>query len=121
MPDASACYTRTVPHSLPTWTMVPFVALVLSMAALPILVPHAWERRWFQALVVAICGIPVLGYLALNGLGEHALQSAASYTTFIATLGALFITTGGIYVTADYEATPRTNVLWLALGAALAS
>jgi Na+/H+ antiporter NhaD/arsenite permease-like protein len=101
--------------------MLPFIVLVLSMAALPILAPHIWERRWFQALVVALCAVPIIGYLLLNGLVAPALHTASSYVTFIATLGALFITAGGVYVTADVEATPRTNTLWLALGAALAS
>jgi Na+/H+ antiporter NhaD/arsenite permease-like protein len=116
------CYTRGVQHvPLPAWTMLPFVALVLSMAILPILVPHAWERRWFQLLVVALCSVPVLVYLSLNGLTASALHAGSSYLSFIATLAALFVTTGGIYVMADVEATPGTNVLWLGLGALLAS
>ena len=106
---------------LPAWTMLPFVVLVLAMAVLPMIAPHAWERRWFQALVVLSCGAPVLAYLGLNGLAASGLSAASSYASFIATLGALFITTGGIYVMADVEATPSTNALWLTVGALLAS
>jgi Na+/H+ antiporter NhaD/arsenite permease-like protein len=106
---------------LPAWTMLPFVVLVLAMAVLPMIAPHAWERRWFQALVVLSCGAPVLAYLGLNGLAASGLSAASSYASFIATLGALFITTGGIYVMADVEATPGTNALWLTVGALLAS
>jgi Na+/H+ antiporter NhaD/arsenite permease-like protein len=101
--------------------MLPFAVLVSSMAALPVLAPHAWERRWVQALVVALCGAPVLAYLYLSGLGVAVRHAGSSYVTFIATLGALFITTSGIQVTADVQATPRTNVFWLTLGALLAS
>src|SRR4051812_46307386 len=101
--------------------MLPFGILVLCMALLPILAPHAWERRWFQALVVALCGAPVLLYLASNGLAGTALHAASSYVTFITTLTALFVTTGGIYVMADVEATPATNAVWLMLGSLLAS
>ena len=101
--------------------MLPFALLVLSMAILPMLAPHAWERRWFQTLIVVLCSAPVLGYLSLNWLAVSALHAASSYASFIATLGALFVTTGGIYVMADFEATPRTNLLWLTLGALLAS
>jgi Na+/H+ antiporter NhaD/arsenite permease-like protein len=101
--------------------MLPFAVLVLSMAGLPILAPHAWERRWFQGLIVGVCGVPVFAYLLLQGLAASAWQTTSSYVTFIATLGALFVTAGGVYVTADVEATPRTNVLWLALGGVLAS
>ena len=44
-----------MPEVLPTWTALPFGALVLSMASLPMLLPHFWEKRLFQALVVALC------------------------------------------------------------------
>src|SRR5690348_5693035 len=101
--------------------MAPFAILVLCMAGLPILAPHAWERRWFQGLVVALCGAPVLLYLASIGLGAAALHALSGYVTFITTLAALFITTGGIYVIADVEATPTTNAVWLTLGSLLAS
>jgi Na+/H+ antiporter NhaD/arsenite permease-like protein len=106
---------------LATWTLLPFPVLVLSMAALPLLAPHVWEKRWVQALIVAACGLPVLAYLLANGLGAAAWHTTSSYLTFIATIGALFVTAGGVYVTGDVEATPRTNVLWLGLGALLAS
>jgi Na+/H+ antiporter NhaD/arsenite permease-like protein len=101
--------------------MLPFPVLVLSMAALPLLAPHVWEQRWFQALIVAACSLPVLVYLVSNGHGAEALRTGSSYLTFIATLGALFVTAGGVYVTGDLEATPKTNVFWLGLGAVLAS
>jgi Na+/H+ antiporter NhaD/arsenite permease-like protein len=101
--------------------MLPFPVLVLSMAVLPLLVPHVWEQRWFQGLLVAACSVPVLAYLVSNGHGTEALRAGSSYVTFIATLGALFVTAGGVYVTGDVEATPKTNVFWLGLGAVLAS
>lgn len=63
----------------------------------------------------------MLLYLASSGLGAAALHALSGYVTFITTLAALFITTGGIYVMADVEATPATNAVWLMLGALLAS
>jgi Na+/H+ antiporter NhaD/arsenite permease-like protein len=101
--------------------MLPFPVLVLSMAVLPLLAPHVWEQRWFQGLIVAACSLPVLAYLVSNGHGSEAVRAGSSYVTFIATLGALFVTAGGVYVTGDVEATPKTNVFWLGLGAVLAS
>jgi len=106
---------------MPTWTMLPFGALVLSMALLPMLVPHAWEKRWFQALVVLGCAAPVVAFLTQHGGGEHLGHAASGYAAFIATLLALFVTAGGIYANGDLEATPRTNVLFMLVGSALAS
>lgn len=106
---------------LPVWTMLPFVVLVLSMAALPAWAPRAWGRGWVRALVVGGCSVPLVARLALNGFAGEVLHSASNYLTFIATLTALFVTTSGIHVTVDVEATPRTNLLLLGLGALLAS
>lgn len=101
--------------------MLPFAGLVLSMAFLPMLVPHAWEKRWFQALVVLGFSVPVVGYFVAEGHAEHVGQAGKDYLAFIATLAALFVTAGGIYANGDLEATPRTNVLFLLAGSVLAS
>src|SRR5438477_842689 len=101
--------------------MYPFVALVLSMAGLPMLVPRAWEKRWFQALVVCVCAGPVIGFLVAHGGSAELLKSGHEYVTFISTLGALFVAAGGVYAMGDLEATPKTNVAFLVGGSALAS
>lgn len=101
--------------------MVPFGALVLSMAALPVALPHAWEKRWFQGTIVAGCALPVLVYLLARDHAAHVIDAASGYAAFITTLTALFVTAGGVYVTGDLEATPRTNVLFLIIGSVLAS
>jgi Na+/H+ antiporter NhaD/arsenite permease-like protein len=101
--------------------MLPFVALVLSIAVLPIVVPHLWERRWFQGLVVLVCAAPVTAYLTAHGHLSGVLHSASSYVTFVSTLGALFVAAGGVYATGDLEATPRTNVAFLLVGSLLAT
>jgi len=109
------------PEHIPTWTLFPFVGLVLSMALLPMLVPHAWEKRWFQALVVCAFSTPVVWFFLSHGGQEHVRHAALDYAAFIATLGALFVTAGGIYANGDLEATPRTNVTFLLVGSVLAS
>jgi Na+/H+ antiporter NhaD/arsenite permease-like protein len=101
--------------------MFPFVGLVLSMAFLPMLAPHAWEKRWFQALVVLACSVPVVAYFCSHARAGHVLHAGSEYAAFITTLTALFVTAGGIYANGDLEATPRTNVLFLLVGSVLAS
>jgi Na+/H+ antiporter NhaD/arsenite permease-like protein len=65
--------------------------------------------------------LPVVGYLTLNGHGPPVAHAAFEYVTFIATLGALYVTAGGVYAMADLEATPRANVGFLLVGSLLAS
>jgi Na+/H+ antiporter NhaD/arsenite permease-like protein len=105
----------------PAWTLVPFPALVLAIAVLPIVASRAWEHRGFQVAVVSVCTVPVVMYLAVAGR-FHALQeSTTSYVSFVATLGALYITSGGVRLTGDVEARPATNVGLIVVGAILAS
>ncbi len=109
------------PDPIPTWTMFPFGGLVLSMAFMPMLWPHAWEKRWLQALIVGLCASPVVCFFLTHGHAARVGHAGSEYLAFIATLGALFVTAGGIYANGDLEATPRTNVVFLLLGSALAS
>jgi Na+/H+ antiporter NhaD/arsenite permease-like protein len=111
----------TTSDPVPNWTIIPFAGLILSMALGPILWPRAWEKHRVQALVVALCSAPVLWFFLAHGRAAHMAHAGAEYLAFIVTLGALFITAGGIYVNGDFEATPRTNVLFLLFGSVLAS
>ncbi len=106
---------------LPSWTALPFGALVLSMASLPLVAPHFWERRAFQGLVVAACVAPVLLFLGQNGLSHEISRALSGYATFITTLGALYIAAGGVFASADLKATPAVNVGFLLVGSVLAS
>jgi Na+/H+ antiporter NhaD/arsenite permease-like protein len=112
---------RWVSDALPSWTALPFFALVLAMAALPLLLPHFWEKRAFQALIVAGCSLPVVGLLLQRGLQHELGHSVSGYLTFIATLGALYTAAGGVFASADLKATPTVNVGFLLVGSVLAS
>src|SRR5277367_3231503 len=105
----------------PMWTMLPFPALVLAIAVLPIVIPRIWEKRPFQAAVVAICAVPIAIHDFAAGRGGDVLGAATSYLSFVTTLGALFITSGGVQLTGDVEATPKANVTLLLVGSVLAS
>jgi len=105
----------------PTWTLLPFPLLVLGIAALPLLIPHWWERPAFQAVFTAACAAPIVAFSVSAGLGHAVLEAAHEYVAFITTLGALYVTSGGIHLSGDIEATPRVNLAFLLLGAALAS
>jgi Na+/H+ antiporter NhaD/arsenite permease-like protein len=101
--------------------MVPFPALVLAIAVLPIVAPRAWERRPFQGFVVALCAAPVLGQFLVTGHLAEVAEATRSYLSFVATLAALYVTSGGVFLSGDLEAKPSTNVALVLLGAVLAS
>jgi Na+/H+ antiporter NhaD/arsenite permease-like protein len=108
-------------HLFPTWTMLPFGVLVLCIAALPLIFPGAWGKHGFQALVALACAAPVVGFLLYAGHRDHLVSAVTSYLSFVATIGALYITASGILVAGDIEATPRTNLTFLVGGALLSS
>jgi Na+/H+ antiporter NhaD/arsenite permease-like protein len=109
------------PQGFPAWTLVPFPALVLAIAVIPILAPRAWERRSVQGLVVGACALPVVIHLVGASRVQEVREASTSYLSFVATLGALYVTSGGVQLDGDLEAKPLTNVVMVLLGAVLAS
>lgn len=108
-------------EGFPAWAMAPFPALVLAIAILPIVAGRAWERRWVQALVVGACAVPIVGLLLATSRTHELVAATRSYLSFVSTLGALYVTSGGVHVTGDIEARPSTNVALMTTGAVLAS
>jgi Na+/H+ antiporter NhaD/arsenite permease-like protein len=108
-------------EALPAWTMVPFPALVLAIAVLPIALPRAWERRSFQCIVVGLCTIPIVWQLLSLGRSQDLAEAVHAYLSFVTTLGALYVTSGGVQLAGDVEATPATNVALVVAGSVLAS
>ncbi len=101
--------------------MLPFPALVLAIAVLPIAVPGAWARRSFQGFVVGLCAVPVLIHFFVSSQIHEVAAAAGSYLSFVTTLGALYVTAGGVRLTGDLEAKPSTNVGLVLVGSVLAS
>lgn len=103
--------------------VIPFVLMLLCIAVLP-LVPataHHWEHPRTQLAVSLLLGVPVIVWQLFAGHQEAVVHSLHEYVSFICLLGALFVVSGGVHLAGDVEATPRTNTLFLAAGAVLAS
>ena len=128
----------------PLWAVIPFVAMLLLIATLPLIGPCAkfWERNRNKLLVVVGCSAPViLFYLLVHpamqahpgeplaqvaagwGVLKHMLTEAMveGYFPFIVLLLSLYVISGGIELRGDVPAHPRTNAAFLAAGAVLAS
>src|SRR5664279_333809 len=100
----------------PAAWLLPFAALLLSIAVLPLAAPERWGRLGFQALVAGLAALPVaVGRPdALGHVGHE-------YVSFVLMLGSLYVVTSGIRVTGDIPAHPVTNVSLLLIGGLLAS
>ena len=110
--------------SLPWWSALPFLGMLLSIAVIPLVAHHWWESNRNKGIVAALFGIPTVLYLllGLGSTGAHELQHKSfEYVSFIALLGALFVISGGIYVRGSLAGTPLVNTGVLAIGALLAS
>jgi Na+/H+ antiporter NhaD/arsenite permease-like protein len=107
---------------IPLWSLIPFILMLLMIAAAPLAFPHWWDRNRNKLIVSLVLGIPTAIYLIAVGLTHNLIhQIVFDYLPFIILLGSLFTITGGIYVGGDIEAKPGINTLFLGIGAVLAS
>ncbi len=104
--------------SLPLWSVLPFAALLLSIALFPVFAPMFWVRHFGK--VSLAYGLPVAAYFLARAPLELA-HLALEYVSFIVLLGALFIVSGGILIRGTMRATPGLNCAILAIGALLSN
>jgi len=108
------------PTAPPVYTLAPFVAMLLAIALCPLWVPRWWESNGNKMVVSAVLGLPILVlylYRRPGALGA----TAEEYVSFLVLLAGLYVISGGILLRGDLEATPLSNVAFLALASALAS
>src|SRR3989344_3833147 len=104
------------PH--PVW-ILPFVLLLGSIAVMPLLNPHWWEKKF--PFVAVPLGLFVAGYYFLFRSPDPIWHSLYEYFSFICLIGSLFVVAGGIHISVKGEATPLVNTVFLLIGAVLAN
>jgi Na+/H+ antiporter NhaD/arsenite permease-like protein len=109
-----------MPSAPPLYSVLPFVAMLLAIALFPLWLPHWWESNRNKMVVSAVLGLPIL-VMYLGRRPEALGAMVEEYVSFIVLLAGLYVISGGILLRGDLEATPRTNVGFLALGSVLAS
>ena len=106
----------------PLITLSPFILMLLSIAIFPLFLNHWWEKNRNKLIVAGVLSLPVIIFLLANSLSDKLIETMIfDYLPFIILLGSLFTITGGIYLTGDIEAKPIINILFLAIGAVIAS
>ncbi len=107
-------------HELAVGWVAPFVLLLLSIALLPLIVPHWWESNLNKGIISALFGFPVGVYIFVLD-GHRLIETGIEYVAFIVLLASLFIISGGIYLRGSLMGTPSVNTAVLGTGAILAN
>src|SRR5436190_14337814 len=105
---------------LPLITALPFVALLLAIALLPLAAAGWWHHNRNKALVSFLLAAPILIYLGITA-PELLHEKLHEYLGFIVVIGALFVITGGIHIQGSLAGTPLINTGLLTIGAVLAN
>jgi len=94
--------------------LLPFAAMLLAIAGMPLLFKHHWERFYHWWAVVL--GLVTVGYyLLVRHDAVRVLHTAHEYLSFLIMVGSLFVVAGGIHIIVKGEAKPWVNVVFLAL------
>lgn len=104
--------------------VIPFVCMLLSIAIMPLAIPHVWEHHfgkiavfWGFAFLIP-CWL-VFGFSTALYEALHIIL--LDYIPFIVLLFALFTVAGGVRLTGSLVGTPAVNTGILAIGTVLAS
>lgn len=113
-----------VSATLPVWSIIPFVGMLLSIAVCPLVKPHWWEKNML-GVAIGWSLVFLIPFAAVYGVGEAAFRLLESvlldYIPFIVLLFGLFVVAGGIAVKGTLAGTPKINTLLLLIGTILAS
>ena len=113
-----------VSATLPAWSIIPYVGMLLSIAICPLVKPHWWEKNML-AVAIGWSLVFLIPFAVAYGMGEALFRLLESvlidYVPFIVLLFGLFVVAGGIAVKGTLAGTPKINALLLLIGTVLAS
>lgn len=102
----------------PIWSGIFFIALLLSIAVLPLINGEWWGKNYgYISLALAIPA----AIIVLSKDWHALLHVIEEYLSFIILLGSLFIIAGGIVIKTSTPGTPKLNCIFLFVGAFFAS
>src|ERR1041385_500130 len=108
------------PTDFPSWSLVPFLLMLVSIAVLPMTVPRWWDSNRNKTIFSIAISLPVLGVILAHN-PQLLWHSLLDYVSFLTLLGSLFVISGGIYIKGEFAGTPLVNAIFLAVGALFAN
>ncbi|MEX2129492.1 MAG: sodium:proton antiporter [Xanthobacteraceae bacterium] len=110
--------------SLPLVWILPFAGILLSIAIMPLTMPHFWHRHFgkvafFWALAFVVPFAVVFG--PSTALAEVIHTALLEYIPFIILLLSLYTVAGGILVMGNLHGSPAVNTTILGIGTVIAS
>jgi Na+/H+ antiporter NhaD/arsenite permease-like protein len=105
------------------WAL-PFIGILLTIAAGPLMFPRVWHHHYGKLAFVwaALAVVPIAAlYDIPTAAGAFVHTLIGEYLSFIILLFALYVVAGGILVTGDLRGTPLVNSAILSFGTMIAS
>lgn len=116
-------HSEELGSTLPLWSALPFVGILLSIALFPLFAPQFWHHHFgkVSAAWALILAIPFV--IAYHGEGMHEILHimVKDYLPFIILLWSLYTVAGGILPEGHILGTPAANTSMLAIGTLIAS
>jgi Na+/H+ antiporter NhaD/arsenite permease-like protein len=110
--------------TLPIWSVIPFIGMLLSIALFPLFKLHWWEKNilkvaiaWAFAFLIPFA----FAYGPRMAGAEFYEIMMLDYLPFIVLLWGLFAVAGGIVVKGSLSGSPKVNIILLIIGTLLAS
>jgi len=98
--------------------MLPFAALLLTIAIAPVLLRESWHKQHVK-ICAGFAALTVSYYVFALGSGSRVVHAGLEYASFIIVVGAFFVTAGGIHLQVRGRGTPAFNTVFLFGGALL--
>lgn len=109
---------------LPIWSIIPFAGMLLCIAIMPLVKGEWWEKHQLLVSVLwsLIFLVPFTVAFGLEVTAEQLSETiVGDYIPFIILLLGLFVVSGGIHTKGTIVGTTKNNVVFLLVGALLAS
>ncbi|MEI7955192.1 MAG: sodium:proton antiporter [Verrucomicrobiota bacterium] len=122
MNQVSSCLVlaEVIPDPHPAMVL-PFCAMLLAIALLPVVLKHHWDRHYHH-VALGLGSISVAYYLCVLREPLRMLAVAGEYISFMALVASLFVVTSGIHIQVKGgEAKPWMNCTYLLFSALLAN
>lgn len=109
-----------VHHLPPTWSVIPFVLLLLMIATGPLFYEHFWHHH-YPKIAIGLASVVIAYYYFVLHSVPSIVHATFEYVQFISLLTGLFVASGGIIIKVDKKGTPMTNVIILLIGSVIAN